>query len=169
MIITLISQVRTLRHRAVRLAPLRFFWMLRHWDRALEFITSPSLPPSHQPDTGKWTFSHFTEATTEAQKSAAELGDGIRPSDGGTRPESGAQLGRGRSWDGGAGPRVGVGVIRSTAARRARVSAVSAPGAWPVGTAQRVCPRGRGRGTQAGGAPRPSSLPPALSPVSGGR
>lgn len=70
--------------------------MLRHWDRALEFITSPSLPPSHQPDTGRWTFSHFTEATTKAQKSAAELGDGIRPSDGGARPESGAQLGRGR-------------------------------------------------------------------------
>nr|CAI9702989.1 unnamed protein product [Rangifer tarandus platyrhynchus] len=54
-----------------------------------------------QPDTGRWTFSHFTEATTEAQKSAAELGDGIRPSDGGVRPESGGAAGtgaQGREW-----------------------------------------------------------------------
>ena len=93
--------MRTLRQRAVRLAPLRFSWTLRHWDSALEFIMSPSPPPSHQPDTGRWTFSHFTEATTEAQKSAAELGDGIRPSDGGARPESGGAAGtgaQGREW-----------------------------------------------------------------------
>lgn len=93
--------MRRLRHREVRCASIRFFWPLRHWHSALEFITSPSLPPSHQPDTGRWTFSHFTEATTEAQKSAAELGDGIRPSDGGVRPESGGAAGtgaQGREW-----------------------------------------------------------------------
>lgn len=89
-----ISQMRTLRHRRVeRFVSPGFLLTPLQWYSALGSITFISL---HL--TGTWTVSHFTEVATEAQKTAAELGEGTRPSDAraerASRQE--AQLGRGQ-------------------------------------------------------------------------